>query len=236
MPVLHQRDVRLSAADRRHDIPRIDSERKAFGLPQRRQCLVETAFLSQGHTGNAVDHRQLTPIAGGMERGGRLRQVLADDGGVADVVVADGELVMHESDGAGLVRAFGRCKGLAEQGDAARRFTACSRKPAVHSPDVGETRRLQAFARFRRPTEGFGRLPDVILEEVGLGQRASDLNLLVTGQPGAAESAGEQRRGVSATTLSERLNCLGVGVWRTHGGEYTSYTAVSAREKGGQAP
>jgi len=45
-----------------------------------------------------VDQRKMTPIAGGMESGGRLGDVLADRRRVTDVAIALAELVVGQAD------------------------------------------------------------------------------------------------------------------------------------------
>ena len=45
-----------------------------------------------------MDERQVPAIAGGVERRGRFGQVVANDAGVADLLVAERELVVGEPD------------------------------------------------------------------------------------------------------------------------------------------
>ena len=99
-----------------------------------------------------MHHREVPPIAGGVERRRGLRDVLADDGRVADLPVAEAELVVGEADGARIVRALGRLQGFGEERDAARRFAAGGGQAAVHAPEVGQPGGIQPLPRFgRRP-------------------------------------------------------------------------------------
>ena len=41
---------------------------------------------------------------------------------------------------------------------------------AVHAPQIGKPRRIEAFAPFGRRAQGFGRLPHVVLEQPRFGQ------------------------------------------------------------------
>ena len=173
--VLHHRHVRLVAAHRRDDVAGSDHQRQPLGLAQRRHRFVEAAFLRERDAAQRVDQREVAPIAGGVQRRGRLRDVLADDGGVADVAVAETELVVGEADGARVVGALGLLERAAEERDAARRLAARDRQPAVQPPELGQPRRIEPLALFGRIAERLGRLADVVLLKPGLGQGASDL-------------------------------------------------------------
>ena len=134
--VLHQRDVRLVAADRRQDVAGVDHHREPLGLAQRRHRLVEPAFLRERHARQRVDHRQVPAVAGGVKRRRRLRDVLADDGGVADLAVAEAELVVGKADRARVVRPLGLLEGRVRKRDAARGLAAGDSQPAVHAPQL----------------------------------------------------------------------------------------------------
>ncbi len=132
--VLHQRDVRLIAADRRQHVARFDEQGEALGLRQRRHRFVEPALLSERDSRQRMHHCEVAPIADGMERRRRLRQVVADDRRVADLAIAEAQLEVGKADGAGIMRLLGRPKGFGEKRDAARGLTAGGRQPAVHAP------------------------------------------------------------------------------------------------------
>jgi hypothetical protein len=101
-----------------------------------------------------VDEREAALIAGRVERRRRLRDVIADDGRVADVAVAQAELVVGEPDRARIVGALGLLQRAAEQRDRAGRFALRRREPRVQAPEVGEAERMEPLAFFsaqRRP-------------------------------------------------------------------------------------
>ena len=199
--------------------------RQPLGLAQRRHRLVEPSFLRERDAGQRVDHRQVAPVAGGVQRRGGLGDVLADDGRVADLPVAEAELVVGEADGARVVRALGLLQGLGEEGDAAGRLAAGDGQPAVHPPEVGQPGRIEPLAPFGRRPERLGRLPDVVLEQPGFGQRAADLDLLVAAaDPGCLQRADQQRRRLGPVPVLQGLDGLGVEVGCGTARQYTRYT------------
>ena len=193
--VLHHRDVRLVAAHRRQHVAGLDDQREPLGLAQRGHRFVEPPFLRERDARQRVDQREVAPIAGGVQRRGGLRDVLADDGGVADLAVAVPELVVGEADGARVVGALGLLqrpwsrKAMPRDGspraDASR---PCSRQ------SCGQARRIEPLARFGRAAERLGRLADVVLQQPGFGERAADLDLFVAGQSRVASAAGRAGR------------------------------------------
>ena len=88
-------------------------------MTQRPHRLVEPAVLRQRHARQRVDKCEVTQIAGGMEGGRGLRDVLANDGAVANLPVAEAEFVMGETDGTGIVRPLGLFQRACKEGDAA---------------------------------------------------------------------------------------------------------------------
>ncbi len=217
VPVLHQRDVGLVAADRRQHVARLDDDGEPLGLTQRRDRLVEPSFLRERHAGERVHHREVTPVARGVQRGGGAGDVLADDGHLADLPVAQPQLVVGEPDGARIVRALGLLQRLGQERDAAGRLAARHGQPAVHAPEVRQPGRVEALPPFRRIAQRFGRLPDVVLEQPGLGQRAADLGLLVAIAAGLLQRANEEGGRLRAVPVLERLHGLAVEIWVRHG-------------------
>jgi hypothetical protein len=100
VPVLHQRDVRLVAADRGEDVARFHQKREPLRLRECRHGLVEAAFLRQGDAGERMHHREMASIANRVQRGRSLGQVVPDDPGVTDLPVAKAQLEVGESNGA----------------------------------------------------------------------------------------------------------------------------------------
>src|SRR6185369_15049434 len=85
-----------------------------------------------------VHEREVAAIAGGVERGGGLGDVLAHDRDVADLAVAAAQLVMREADGARLVGAFGLLQRAALEGDGPRLVAARPGEAAVQPPERRE--------------------------------------------------------------------------------------------------
>ena len=77
-----------------------------LGLPERGHRLVVASELRERDARQRMDQREVTAIAGGVQRGRGLGDVLADDRDVADLAVALAELVVREPDGARVVRGF----------------------------------------------------------------------------------------------------------------------------------
>ena len=104
--MLHQRDVRLVAADGREHVAGLDHQGETLGLPQRRHRLVEASVLRERHARQRMDDREVPPVAGGVKGGRGLRDVLAHDRCVADLAVAEAQLVVRQADRAGIVGAL----------------------------------------------------------------------------------------------------------------------------------
>jgi hypothetical protein len=104
VPMTHQRDVRLVVHDPGEHVISRNLHRETFTLPQTSGRFIDAPGLCEEHGGQRVHERQVTPIAGGMKRRGRLREMLANDARVADLLVAERELVVRETDRSGFVR------------------------------------------------------------------------------------------------------------------------------------
>ena len=149
----------------------ISASRSAWRSARHR--FVEAAVLRERHAGQRVDQREVAPVAGGVQRRGRLRDVLADDGAVADLPVAEAELVVGEADGARVVRALRLLQRAREKRNAARRLPLGDRQLAVQPPELGQPGGMQPLALFGRMAQRVGRLTDVVLQEPRFGQRRS---------------------------------------------------------------
>jgi len=164
-----------------------------------------------------MNHREVTSIASGMEGRGRLGDVLANDRHVADVAVAEPELVVGKADGSRVVRPFRLSQRLGQKRDPAGGFTACHREPAVHPPQIRKTRRIE-------PLSSFGRLPKrlrctthIVLKEPRFGKGAPDLDLLVAVQAWLPHRADEDRGRLDPGASFERARRLAVEIRRWHG-------------------
>jgi hypothetical protein len=103
-------------------------------------------------TRQRVEQREIAPVAGGVQRRRRLGDVLADDGGVADLLVAEPELVVREADGSESC-ASSLAKRAAEQRDRARLVALRKRDASVQRARGGEERGRQIVAGIgRRPS------------------------------------------------------------------------------------
>ena len=58
-----------------------------------------------------MDERQVTPIAGSMKRRGGFSEVLANDARIANLLVAERELVMRKTNRSRLVSELGMRQG-----------------------------------------------------------------------------------------------------------------------------
>ena len=140
VPVLHHHDVGFIAAHRRHDIVGLDERGKPFGLPQSGHRFVAAAQLGKRDARKGMNERKMAPVTHGVKGRRRLRNVLSDDGDVADLAVTLTEFVVSETDGAGIVRDLGVLQRASVQRDGARLIAPGPRQPAVQPPQRRETR------------------------------------------------------------------------------------------------
>jgi hypothetical protein len=136
-----------------------------------------------------------------MEGRRRGRQVLTNDGAVANLAVAEGELVVGETDGAGIVGAFGEPQGLGQEGHAPGRFPLCGGDPPMHAPEIGKASRVRTLAGVGRPPQGLARLPEVILEKPRLRQRTPEPDLVITLEARLPQGTHQQGRGLGPMPL-----------------------------------
>jgi hypothetical protein len=115
--MLHQRDVRLVVHDSSEHIVCRDGHREPFTLTKCGDCFITAASLCQKYSRQRVNQRQMTTVTNGVQRGGRFRQMLADDAGIADLLVAKGKLVMRETNRTRVVCKLGVLQGSCVKGD-----------------------------------------------------------------------------------------------------------------------
>ena len=108
--------------------------REPLGLTERGHRLVVAAELGERDAGERVHQREVPAIAGGVQRGRGLRDVLADDRDVADLAIALAELVVGEADAARVVRGLRVLQRAPVQRDGARLIAARRRQAAVQPP------------------------------------------------------------------------------------------------------
>ncbi len=181
--VLQHHDVRLIAADRCQHVVRLDDRGQAFGLAQRRHRFVVVAELRERNARERVDQREMTPVAGGVQRRRRFRDVLADDGDVADLAIALAELVVREPDAARVVGRVGLFQRAAVHRDRARLIAARRRETAVQPPQRRQARRWNGVAEgVGRAAEGGRGLIEVVLEQRCLGEHRPQRKFVVSRQ------------------------------------------------------
>ena len=117
--VLHHHHVRLVAADRGEDVVGVHQRGKALGLAQRAHRLVVPAQLGERDSRERMDQREVAAIARRVQRRRGLRDVLADDGDVRHLAIAQAELVVGEADAARVVGGFRVLQRPRLQGDCA---------------------------------------------------------------------------------------------------------------------
>ena len=97
--VPHERDVRLVVHDPREHIVCLDRHRETLALPESRRSFFTAARLREKDRGQRMDEGEVAAIACRVKCRGGFSEVFADDARVANLLVAEGELVVGEPDG-----------------------------------------------------------------------------------------------------------------------------------------
>ena len=92
-----------------------------------------------------MEESEVPAIPGGVQSRRGFRDVLADDGGVADLFVAEAKLVVSETDGFGVVGLLGMPERSTEQSDRPRLLPLGKRNAAMEPPQRGEQRGRKAL-------------------------------------------------------------------------------------------
>src|ERR1700687_4581467 len=108
--MLNQRNVGLVITNDAEHILRLRGRRQALGLSKRGRRFLDAAALRQHHAGERVDEREIATVARRMKGRRRFGNVLADDSGIADLLVAEPELVMCQTNCFGIMRELGLAK------------------------------------------------------------------------------------------------------------------------------
>jgi len=140
--------------------------------------------------------------------------VLAHDRHLADLSIAETELVMGKSDRAGIVRPVGLAQGLGEKRDTARRLAARDRETAMYPPKVGQAGRVKPFASFRRSPQRLGSPAHIVLQQPGFGECAADLNVFVAVKTRLSKAADQQGRCFGPHSSLEGAHGLSVKISR----------------------
>ena len=200
----HHHD-RLVRQDRGQHVVGVDHRREALGLAHGADRLLVAAELRERHAGERLHERQVAAVAGGVQRGGGLRDVLADDGDVADLAVALAELVVGEADRQRVVGDLGLAQRAAVQGDRARLVAAREGDAAVEAPERGEPPvRDRVAESVGRAAEHRRGLLEIVLEEARLGERAAERELVLAAQGRRAEGRCQQLGGFGTHAAFER--------------------------------
>ena len=163
--VAHELHVGLIVDDACEHIVGLDGNGQPLALSERACRLVASTRLREQHRRQRMDERQVTAIAGRMERRGSLGEVVAHDPGIADLFVAERQFVMGEPDRPRVVGELGMFQCPRMQRDRPRLLTASERNPAVKTPERRQPRIGNRLAcRIRRATERGGSLGQVVLE------------------------------------------------------------------------
>ena len=233
--VLHQCDVGLVAAHGGQHVAGV--ARAAPAAPPARSAVIASSsrpLLGQRDSRQRVHHREVARVSGGVKGGSGLREVVAHDGGVADLAIAEPELVVGEADGAGIVGPLGLRQRPRQKSNAAGGLAAGGRQPAMHAPEIGQAGGVQSLARLGRAAERLGSLAHVVLQQPGLRQGAADPQLVPRPETDvSAVSRGAEAAVAPCTALERRLR-LSRKDRRGHGREYTSYTAGPHLQRYGQ--
>lgn len=188
--VAHQRHVGLVVHDAGEDIVCGNGHGEPLALSKSRRRFVDTSRLRQQHGGERVHEREMTPIAGRVQRGRRFGEVIADDTRVPDLVVAERQLVVGEADGAGLVGELGVLQGARVERNGPGLLALGIRKPAVQTPQRRELAVRDALLKgVGRPSKRRGSLNQVVLQQPGLSQGGADGQFVF-----AIERTGSQQR------------------------------------------
>ena len=132
--------------------------------------------------------------------------MLPDDCRIADLPVAESQLVVGKADGSGIVRALRQPQGLGEKCHPAGGLSAGGGHAAVHAPEVGQLGRIGPLPRFGRSPKCLSRLTEVVLEQPGFSQRCPKPDLVFAGQPRLTEGAGQERRSLGAVPVRQGLD------------------------------
>ncbi len=230
VPVADQRDVGLVAAHQCQHVVGAGSRGEVLGLPQRGHRFVGASGLGGHDRQQRVALREAPAVARGVQRGDGLANLFPDDGRVADLAVADAELVVGQADGAGIEREFRLLEGASEERDAARLIAAERREPAVQAPEPGQPRRRDAFAQHVwRAAEHGGRLVHVVPEEPGLGHRTARGQFVVSTEARCRERLGERVERLGAPTVLQRGGGAGHRGLERLGGHGESIAARARR-------
>ena len=181
--VADQRDVGLVSVDGCEHIVRLEDRGHALGLPQCGVGFVVTPGLRQHHRRQGMHHREVTPVAGGMQRGGGFGDMLPHDSHVADLPVTLSEIEVGEADRSRVVCNLGLFQRAVMERNGPRLFAARERHSAMQAPQVRVENRRDALAHgVGRSAEHGSGLCKIPLQEVRFSQHDPDAELVLLGK------------------------------------------------------
>src|SRR5688572_27325646 len=134
--------------------------------------------------------------------------MFADDAGVADLLVAERQLVMREADGARFVRKLGVLQSANVKSDGARLLAAGEGDSSVEPPQGRKLRVGDLVAqRVRRPAQRGCSLNQVILKQPGLGQRGAGQQFVFPVYRAGPDDWQENLRGFRTAAPFQRGGC-----------------------------
>ena len=206
--MLQEQHVRLVAADSRDDVVGMNGRCQPFGVAQRRHRLVVATLLSERDARQRVHQREVPPIARGKQCRRGLRDVLADNGHIADLAIAVAELVVGETDGARVVSDVGLLQGPAVKRDRAGLIALRRGQTAVEAPERRDPSGRNGFAdRVRSTAERGGRLIEIVLQQPCLGEHRPKRELVVARQGRGTQCGGEHLGRICSASAFERRTC-----------------------------
>jgi hypothetical protein len=204
-PPRDQPEIGMVVRDAGHHVVGANGRRQAFGLAEGHRRLLDSACLSQEHARQPVDERQVALVARGVQRGGRLGQVFPEDARVANLPVAQRQLVVRQSDRPRVARQLREFERAGVEGDRARLVPLAEREPAVQPPQRRHRGVGQLFLeRFRGAAQRQRGLAEVVGQQIALGEADANRDLVVPGKAARSVQGLEGLNGLQPAPALER--------------------------------
>jgi hypothetical protein len=228
--VLYQRDVCLVVDDDAKGVVGADGRCETLGLAQGRYGLLDTSVLGKDDRRQRVEEREVSAIAGSVKGRSRLRDVLADNGVVTNLSIAEAKLIVDEPNGLRIVGKLGLFEGAPMQSNRARLVTPREGNPSVKSPKRRQARGGNRIAQgIRQTTEHRTCLIHVVAHQAGFGHRATQSQLVVSSERWRAQGLLQNGGSFGGTTSFEGgagLRERGLKGDAHHGAKYTTADLV----------
>src|SRR5688572_28649981 len=145
----------------------------------------------------------MAPVARRMQRGSGFGQMVPEDARIADLLVAERELAVGESDGARVVRELRVLERPCMQRDRARLFAPRKRQPAVQAPQPRQAGVADWFADRGWAAESGSGLREVVLQQPGFRQRRANGDFVLAGERSRAKGGAKHFGGLGAASPFE---------------------------------